>query len=308
MGKRTYLQLTNTVLKRIGQAAISDVATATGNALIITEMINEAQNYLWTEEKWYSLYATRSWNTVIYTASTIAFVDSGPDTITDSANGFGDFEVGEHILVSGSTSNDGVYVIATVAAGTLTLQTADELTAEALGESVTISAMTKPVPSDWGATIDIMDTSNNRILIEDFIRSFDEADADANQTGNPLFFSLEGDQYKMFPIINSVNVMRERYWRIPTVMTASADTTLLPIETENCIIQFVLGMINDFLKNFTAAEASRRSLGVFLKRALSRNKKMIDQMHVLSANTHGGHHGIHPPSYPSGYGRNPHCR
>ena len=303
MAKRTYLQLTNTVLKRIGQASIADVSLATGNALIITEMINEAQNFLWAEEKWYSLYATRSWLTVTYTASTIAFVDSDPDTITDSANGFGDFEAGEHIYITGSGSNDGVYVIATAAAGTITLQGADSLTAEALGESVTISAMSKPVPSDWGATIDIMDTTNNRVLIEDFIRSFDEADADANRIGNPLFFSLEGDQYKMFPIINSVNVMRERYWRIPTVMTVNADTTLLPIETENCIIQFVLGMINDFLKNFTAAEANRRSLGVFLKRALTRNKQMIDQMHVLSANTSHHGNGIHPPSFPSGYGR-----
>lgn len=305
MAKRTYLELTNTVLKRIGKAEISDVATATGNALIITEMINEAQNFLWTEEKWYSLYATRSWKTVTYTAETIAFNDANPDTITDSASGFGDFQSGQNVHVSGSDSNDGVYVVATAIAGTLTLQSADELTAEAVGESVSITAMSYPVPSDWGATIDIMDTTNNRILIEDFIRSFDEADADANQTGIPTHFSLEGDHYKLFPIPSSVDTMRERYWKIPTTLSANADVYILPIETENCIIQFTLLMINEFLKNFDASDRARISLGVFLKRAKERNKKMIDQMHVLSANTSSqyGHYGIAPPSFPSGYGR-----
>jgi hypothetical protein len=76
--------------------------------------------------------------------TTLAFVDSNPDTITDSGNGFvtSGFKAGDLITVSGSTSNDGNYTIDTggVAAGTLTLIGGDSLTAEAAGDDVTIFA------------------------------------------------------------------------------------------------------------------------------------------------------------------------
>lgn len=74
------------------------------------------------------------------TATTIAIVDSNPDTITDSASGFvtAGFEAGQTIIVSGSASSDGQYLIETVAAGTLTVRSTDALTAETAGSSITI--------------------------------------------------------------------------------------------------------------------------------------------------------------------------
>lgn len=70
----------------------------------------------------------------------IAFVENGQDTITDTGDGFVDagFESGDHITVSGSTSNDGTYLIDTVAVGTLTLDSNDTLTDEVAGDNVTI--------------------------------------------------------------------------------------------------------------------------------------------------------------------------
>ena len=55
---------------------------------------------------------TESGSTVTYTA---------PDQILDSANGFGSFAVGDIIQIEGSTSNDGIYEVATQAAGQLDL-------------------------------------------------------------------------------------------------------------------------------------------------------------------------------------------
>lgn len=78
--------------------------------------------------------------TATITAATIAFNDLNPDTITDSGSGFGSFRAGDKIVVSGSTSNDGEYTIATAAAGTLTLIAGDSLTTEAAGASVTITS------------------------------------------------------------------------------------------------------------------------------------------------------------------------
>jgi len=69
----------------------------------------------------------------------IAFVDGGvdPDTITSIAGAFGDFAIGDIIIISGSTSNDGTYTLTGAAAGTLTVATG-LLDAEAAGETVII--------------------------------------------------------------------------------------------------------------------------------------------------------------------------
>ena len=78
--------------------------------------------------------------------ATIAFVDGGlsSDTITDSANGFGDFGATDKIRVIGSSSNDGDYALTAQAAGTLTVATGS-FTAETAGESITIYQIPKPV-------------------------------------------------------------------------------------------------------------------------------------------------------------------
>lgn len=63
----------------------------------------------------------------------LACVNSNPDTITDSSSGFVSlgFVAGQDVTINGSDSdNDGVYDIATVAAGTLTLEADEALTAE----------------------------------------------------------------------------------------------------------------------------------------------------------------------------------
>ena len=66
----------------------------------------------------------------------IAFNDANPDTITDTGNGLGIYEAGQRIRVTGSTSNDGEYIIASVAAGTLTLDADAELTTEEEGDTI----------------------------------------------------------------------------------------------------------------------------------------------------------------------------
>lgn len=68
---------------------------------------------------------------VEYSAS-LSFVDSNPDTITDGGSGFvtAGFVAGMFLNVSGTVSNDNQFTIATVAAGTLTLNAGDALTAE----------------------------------------------------------------------------------------------------------------------------------------------------------------------------------
>jgi len=78
------------------------------------------------------------------TGTTYAAVDSNPDTITDSGNGFvtAGFEAGMVITVSGSSEggNNTTHIVDTVAAGTLTLSSASALTADGAGDTWTITA------------------------------------------------------------------------------------------------------------------------------------------------------------------------
>lgn len=76
-----------------------------------------------------------------YTSQTgIAFVNSNPDTITDSNNGFvtAGFVAGDTVQVSGSVDNNGLYMITSVAAGTLTLDSTAALNAESAGATVSL--------------------------------------------------------------------------------------------------------------------------------------------------------------------------
>lgn len=79
-------------------------------------------------------------DTASKTASTIAFVDSNPDTITDSGSGFvsAGFLGDMTLVVTGSPHNNGTYTIDTVSAGTITLKDSIN-TAEGTGTSITLT-------------------------------------------------------------------------------------------------------------------------------------------------------------------------
>lgn len=108
--------------------------------------------------------------TVKRRATTIAFAENTPeaDTITDSGNGFliAGFQPGDQITVSGSASNDGTYVVGTVVAGTITLLAREDLTVEAAGATVTLTA-SKTVPDGVGVTIKAMFANGGTIRIAD---------------------------------------------------------------------------------------------------------------------------------------------
>jgi len=79
-------------------------------------------------------------------ANTIAFVDSDPDTITDSGSGFLDasFAAEMDVYVEDSLYNDGLYNVDTVVAGTLTLDSTESVVTEAAGENILITRIKWP--------------------------------------------------------------------------------------------------------------------------------------------------------------------
>ena len=304
MAKTSFLKLVNKVLQRINKADISDVSTVTGHSQIVVDHYNEAAMELAQETDWYELYSTRTFKTLVYTASTIAFVDSDPDTITDSANGFGSFNSGTEVVVSGSSNNDGVYEVITSAAGTLTLDSTEELTAEAASASISITPISYPVASDHGRTIDIVDITNNRLVYEEGIKISDSYDPDMSTTSTTLSVTQQGSTFRFVPTPGGIYTMRERYWKLPSIMIANSDTTDLPIELENLLIQWSLLKTLEYMNKFDSADRVRAEFNRMLKRARKNNKRKIDRLFTMGGtgrHTHGL--AIHPPVFPSNYGR-----
>lgn len=69
---------------------------------------------------------------------TVSF--TAPDTISDSGSGFGIFTAGDIISLRGSTSNDGIYTVATAAAGAITVNEGT-VQNEIAGDAISIYAI-----------------------------------------------------------------------------------------------------------------------------------------------------------------------
>ena len=298
--KSSYLTLINKILKRVNQSVITSIPT-TGHAAIIGEFLNEGQNELYTKANWYSLYTPRFWKTYKYTASTIAFNDANPDTITDSANGLGSFTAGETIRVDGSTDNDGVYVIGTAAAGTLTLTSDEQLTAEIAGDSVTITKVTYALASGFGKMILLKDVTNNKVLTEDIMRAFETDDPDQDTLSNPTHFGVQGNYIRPYPIPSGAYKMREWYLKTPTALSATTDTSDLPIECENPLIWFAWYNMLAYLQKYDEADRKERQYLKMVEDAKAHNAKVVDQWHRMMG-ADNAQDGIAPPRFPSAYG------
>ena len=113
-------------------------------------------------------YSGAIYFTPTYTATTISFADTDPDTILDSAEGFVTalFEAGNVYTVTGSSDNNDDFTVDTVAAGTLTLAEGETLTGEVAGATVTIAAALPGVTLaqfyNWSMTaaVDELDTTS----------------------------------------------------------------------------------------------------------------------------------------------------
>jgi len=140
-------------------------------------------------------------------AATIAFNENTPDadTITDSGNGFlvAGFQAGDQITVSGSASNDGTYTVATVVAGTITLLAREDLTTEAAGATVTLTAP-KTVPDGISITIKAKNANTGNITM-----GYSSATALNTSTG---WFSLDNNESVGVQVDNT-----DRIWLDATV-------------------------------------------------------------------------------------------
>ncbi len=136
-----------------------------------------------------------------YTAATIAFVSS-TKKITDTRKGLRNFSEGNVIQVSGSTSNDGYYTVATGSvAGEIVVD--ETLTDEPLGDTVTIFDASEPV-----------DDGMLERIVEGVSRSIDE------YTGH-RFYRPSSDETRYYTAEESTALVIDDVGSLTTLATDS---------------------------------------------------------------------------------------
>ncbi len=131
----TVIDICNIALGKIGSARI--LALSEKDDVNLTNLYSQTRDKLLQLHHWaFALKRTRLSASGLLSGSgrTIAFVDSNPDTITDSGSGFitAGFEAGDIVNVIGSNRNNNPYRIRAVVAGVLTLETFETVVAESL--------------------------------------------------------------------------------------------------------------------------------------------------------------------------------
>jgi len=205
MAKKTALQIVNQTLREINQTVLTDFSSISGQAQITLDYINQAQEVLFNEENWYSLYTTRTFSTVASTA-------------------------------------------------------------------------TVALASDFGRGIDMVNLTSNVRLEENYIKVMDKKDSGALQTGSPELFAITGTNYEFYPIPAAVESLRERYWAMPTDLSAVSDTSALPIEAQPALLHYVKAQVMAYLNRYEASQFHFARYGAELKAAQRSNKRKLDRM------------------------------
>jgi len=205
MAKKTALQIVNQTLREINQTVLTDFSSIAGQAQIALDYINQAQEVLFNEENWYSLYTTRTFSTVASTA-------------------------------------------------------------------------TVALAADFGREIDLVNLTSNVRLSENYIKIMDMKDSGALQEGSPVLFAITGTNYEFYPIPAAAESIRERYWAMPTDLSAVSDTSALPIEAQPALLHYVKAQVMSYLNRYEAAAFHFRRYGIEMKVAKRANKKKLDRI------------------------------
>jgi len=228
MAKKTALQIVNQTLREINQTVLTDFSSISGQAQIALDYINQAQEVLFNEENWYSLYTTRTFSTVASTA-------------------------------------------------------------------------TVALASDFGRGVDLINLTSNMRLEENYIKVMDFKDSGALQEGTPELFALTGTNYEFYPIPNAVYSIRERYWAMPTDLSAVSDTSALPIEAQPALLHYVKASVLGYLNRYELSQFHFARYNVELKRAMKANKRKLD--HIDSFRDTNEMFAFGAPRLPTNYPR-----
>ena len=330
MAKKTYVKLINTVLRELNIAEVTDPTISTGQASLVANYFNDAQHAIYTEEDWYSSYKER-----IFQTSKDAYVSvltpgslSAEFTITVTFNGTATVITEGTNFDKSSSANVTASNIATALTTSLstshnTIQDNETvlikskpqndvgITAIATSESDedilkvdTIDTDTYSLSTDFGRGIALIDISTPSVLTPWGFSDFDLQNPDLSSTGTPMFYSVQGNNYRLHPVPSSTLVMLDKYWRSPTDLEAADDVYQLPIECELPMITWVRWQMSLYLNKSVRSQQLSRLYREQLQVAKESNMDVIDKMRIVDSDgLLGGRVGPNQPSWPSSYPR-----
>jgi len=166
------------------------------------------------------------------TGTDIAFNDADPDTITSTTTDLSVFNSGSYLTVTGESDNNGTYQISSDTApvtATLTLESDEELSDEAAGDSVTLTSIDDyaDLPSDfWGLRPD-RKTGKNEIYISGKTSLLDPSPGLSTEiqyttAGEPQWFRIIDDKLWVFPPTSSDITVAGYYFQMPTAVSAAS--------------------------------------------------------------------------------------
>jgi hypothetical protein len=330
MAKRSYLEMTNLILRRINEDDVTTTTSMTGKASIVGDLINDGQNMLFAEADWYTLYKERIFQTsddavlvvLDYTglsSATITITYNGTAyTITEGT----DFAASTNnrttaqniataldalswsqVLVQVNTATASIIVKADPQnnAGISAIATSDDET----NLDVTLSDNdTYGLATDFGRAIALIDYTNNKVLEPANFKYFDLANPNLGSSGTPSYYSIQGGNYRLHPVPSATNIILEKYWKEPLALTASDDYSDLPLEAENALLKWVEGEIWLYLNHSQKSVLIGQKFVQLLEKAIETNDNILDEMRVVNSNTFSqSNTPLSPPQLPSHYPR-----
>jgi len=163
------------------------------------------------------------------------------------------------------------------------------------------STGTYAVNSDFGKAIYMVDETNDNIIWEEGSRWIASLDPDRGNTGEPIVYSLEGSNYRLYPTPAGTYTIRDVYFKQPDKMSLTTDTSDLPIECENLIIERAYYKILNYLQRYEAADRVDLQLRRMLKQAKKTNKKKLNRMFRFRSDGMQRMGPRLPSNYPMGY-------
>ncbi len=310
MAKRSYMEMTNLILRRINEDDISTTVSMTGKASIIGDLINDGQNMLFAESDWYTLYKERIFQTSDDVVIVVLDYSSlSGKAITFTYNGVS-YTITEGVDFAATASNRAtaqniataldllawtqIIVQINTASSTIIVKadpqnnkglTAVSTTADSDDLDVSLSNNdTYGLANDFGRGISLLDFTNNKSLAPSNFKTFDDSNPNLSTTGNPTHYSIQGGNYRLHPIPSGTNVMLEKYWKEPLTLTASTDYSELPLEAENALLKWVESEIWLYLNNSQKAQLMGQKFVHLLERAIETNDNILDEMKVVNSN------------------------
>lgn len=308
MAKRTSLQLLNVLLRKIKQGTVNSIVGLSGHSAAMLDCLNDAIIEIGSEARWHTLLTTRKWRTSFDTLITVldytalsgksititykgvaAAIVEGVNfsAVTDNATTAQNISdaIDAAALYDGITGSVGIDAsgnnIVTTRTAPIDNVGISAITTDAASTALTVATVA-PTYFDTAADFDsefmLKDLTNNRFLHPDWSKLLDAADPDESRTGTPEAYTIENDEYRLWPRPAQTNIIVEKYFKEVSTFSADTDVLLLPRFVEPVLNKLAEANAWYYLDKTEKGVVVYQSYKNLLEMAKERNEEVLDRL------------------------------